>query len=125
VDRPWSPPAGYFTKRLAEDWLRDKLHELRFAGGYAPDPSAADGRPGRLSSPPAPQPVQTGATFADAAAEYLRCSEQDRGCKPATLRNYRNAIKTHLLPVFGDMALEEITVREIERWRSGMSSARQ
>jgi hypothetical protein len=115
------PPAGYFTKRLAEDWLRDKLDELRFAASYAPDPSA-DGPPGFA---PAPQPERTGATFADAAAEYLRYSEQDRGCKPSTLRNYRDAIKTHLLPVFGDMALEEITVREIERWRSGMSSARQ
>lgn len=41
----------------------------------------------------------TGVTFADAAAEYLRYSEEDRGCKPSTLRNYRNAIKIHLLPV--------------------------
>ena len=73
---------------------------------------------------PGAQVVATGVTFADAAAEYLRYSEQDRGCKPSTLRNYRNAIKIHLLPVFGDMALEDISVREIERWRAGMSSAR-
>jgi integrase len=31
----------------------------------------------------------------------------------------------HLLPVFGEMALEDITVQEIEQWRAGMSSARQ
>src|SRR5437764_14243310 len=29
------PPGGYFTKRLAEDWLRDALDELRFAAGPA------------------------------------------------------------------------------------------
>ena len=41
------------------------------------------------------------------------------------MRGYRNAIKVHLLPVFGEMELEDITVQEIERWRAGMSSARQ
>src|SRR3954452_19367432 len=46
------PPAGYFTKRLAEDWLRDLLDEARR---------------GTL-----PGMVRTGATFVDAAAEYLR-----------------------------------------------------
>jgi hypothetical protein len=64
-------------------------------------------------------------TFAEAAAEYLRFSEEDRGCKPSTVRNYRNAIRVHLLPVFGEIALEVITVQEIEPWRAGMSSARQ
>ncbi len=117
-------PAGYFTKRLAEEWLHDKLDELRFAGGYALNRSPTDGRPGSLSSAPAAQPVRTGATFADAAAEYLWYSEQDHGCKPSTLRNYRNAIKIHLLPVFGEMALEDISMREIDRWRAGLSSAR-
>jgi integrase len=69
--------------------------------------------------------VRTGATFADAAAEYLRFSAEDRGCKPSTIRGYRNAIEVHLLPVFGAMALEDITVQEIERWRAGMRGVRQ
>jgi hypothetical protein len=56
------PAAGYFTKRLAEDWLRETLEEARR---------------GTL-----PGMVRTGATFADAAAEYLRYAEHDRGCKP-------------------------------------------
>ena len=63
-------------------------------------------------------------TFAEAAAEYLRFAEEDRGCKPSTVRGYRNAIKVHLLPVFGSMKLDEITVQEIEQWRAGMSSVR-
>jgi integrase len=69
--------------------------------------------------------ASTSATFAEAATEYLRFSEQDRGCKPSTIRNYRNAINVHLLPVFGEMELEDITLQEIERWRAAMSSARQ
>jgi hypothetical protein len=52
------PPAGYFTKRLAEDWLREVIHEARR---------------GTLAGQ-----VRTGATFADAAAEWLRYVEDDR-----------------------------------------------
>ena len=115
-------PTGYFTKRLAEDWLRDTLDEARFAAGHATSRPFESG----LGDPRKAHGVnESGATFADAAAEYLRFSEQDRGCKPSTVRNYRNAINVHLLPVFGAMALEDITVQEIERWRAGMSSARQ
>jgi hypothetical protein len=64
------PPAGYFTTRLAEDWLRGLLEEARR---------------GTL-----PGMVRTGATFADAAAEYLRYIEHDRGRKPSTVRGYRS-----------------------------------
>jgi hypothetical protein len=46
------PANGYFTKRLAEDWLRETLDQAR-----------RDVLPGM---------VRTGATFADAAAEWLR-----------------------------------------------------
>jgi integrase len=46
------PAAGYFTKRPAEDWLRSVLEEARR---------------GAL-----PVSAQTGARFADAAAEWLR-----------------------------------------------------
>jgi hypothetical protein len=50
--------AAYFTKRLAETWLRELLDEARC---------------GTL-----PGLVRTGATFEDAAAEYLRYIEHDR-----------------------------------------------
>ena len=63
------PPRGYFTKRIAEAWLRDTLDAARR---------------GTL-----PGLVRTGATFADAAAEYLRYIEHDRGRKPSTLRGYQ------------------------------------
>ena len=107
------PAEGHFTKRLAEDWLHDRLEEVRRQAAVSVVV------PGRAS--PAASPS---VTFAEAAAEYLRFAEQDRGCKPSTVRGYRNAIKVHRGPVFGEMKLEDITVQEIERWRAGMSSVR-
>ncbi len=92
------PPAGYFTKRTAEDWLRDLIDQARR---------------GTL-----PGMTRTGATFADAAAEFLRHAEQDRDVKPSTLRDYRSTINAHLLPPFGAMRLEDITTELIERWRA-------
>jgi hypothetical protein len=52
------PPAGYDTRRTAEAWLRRVLAE-----------AAAGTLPGM---------VCTGATVADACAEYLRYLDQDR-----------------------------------------------
>jgi hypothetical protein len=64
------PAAGFYTKRTAEAWLRDLLDEARR---------------GTL-----PGMVRTGATFADAAAEYLRWIEHDRARKPSTVRDYHS-----------------------------------
>ena len=90
------PPAGYFTKRLAEDALRDVLDKARRA--------TVAGM------------VRTGVTFADAAAEYLRYIQHDRGRKPSTVHGYRSALNAHLLPAFGDLALEDVTTEAIEGW---------
>ena len=67
--------------------------------------------------------VRTGATFADAAAEYLRYFEQDRGCKPSTLRDYRSNIDAHLLPAFGGQPLEAITAEAIDAWRDSLTGS--
>jgi integrase len=90
------PPVGYFTKRLAEAWLRETLDQARR---------------GTL-----PGMVRTGATFADAAAEYLRYVENDRGRKPSTVRGYRSAINAHLLPGFGELPVEDVSPEVIEGW---------
>ncbi|HEU4658490.1 MAG TPA: N-terminal phage integrase SAM-like domain-containing protein [Capillimicrobium sp.] len=96
------PATGTFTKRTAEDWLRDLLDEARR---------------GTL-----PAMVQTRATFADAAAEYLRWIEQDRARKPSTVRDYRSIINAHLLPAFGEQRLEDITTEAVERWAEGLAA---
>jgi integrase len=90
------PADGYFTKRTAEAWLRDVLDQAH---------------KGTL-----PGMVRTGATFADAASEWLRYVEQERGCKPSTLADYRSVVRAHFLPAFGDQPLERITGETIERW---------
>ena len=81
------PPEGHYTKRGAEDWLRDRLLEDAQRAATAP----ANAR--------------TGTTFAEAAEEYLRYAEQDRGCKPSTIRGYRSQLNAHLLPAFGSTSL--------------------
>jgi integrase len=98
------PPAGYFTKRLAEDWLRELLDQARR---------------GTL-----PGLVRTGATFADAATEFLRYAEHDRALKPSTLRGYRSILNAYLLPAFGERTLEQITSADIEAWRRQLASVR-
>jgi integrase len=90
------PAAGYVTKRLAEDWLRSVLEEARR---------------GTL-----PGLVRTGATFADAAAEWLRYIEHDRGRKPSTVAGYNVMVRSMLLPAFDELQLEAITTPMIERW---------
>ncbi len=90
------PAAGYVTKRLAEDWLRAVLEEARR---------------GTL-----PGLVRTGATFADAAAEWLRYIEHDRGRKPSTVAGYQVIVRSMLLPAFGELEVEAITTPMIERW---------
>src|SRR6202167_4954371 len=72
------PPAGYYTKRMAEDQLRDLLDEARR---------------GTL-----PGLVRTGATVADATAEYLRYIEHDRERKPSTVQGYRWIVDAQILP---------------------------
>jgi integrase len=63
-----------------------------------------------------PGAVRTGATFADAAAEWLRYVEHDRGRKPSTVAGYSALVRSQLLPAFETMPLESITTPVIERW---------
>jgi integrase len=95
------PPAGYFTKRHAEDWLRSVLDEARR---------------GTL-----PGMVRSGATFADAAAEYLRYIAEDRNRKTSTVEDYRSIIRVHLLPEFGEMRLEDVTVTAVEAFQARLA----
>ncbi len=97
------PANGHFTKRTAEDWLGSVLDQARR---------------GSL-----PGMVQTGVTFADAAAEWLRYIEHDRGRKPSTVSGYRSIVGSELLPRFGELAIESITSSMIESWQASMSQA--
>src|SRR3954464_12698325 len=91
------PPAGYFTKRLAEDWLIDVLGQAR-----------AGTLPGMW---------RTGATFAEACEDYLAPKENARRLKPTTLRDYGSIIKAHLVPAFRAVPVEDITTEMVEDWK--------
>jgi integrase len=90
------PPAGSYTRRLAEEWL---------------DAVLVQARAGTL-----PGAVRTGATFADACDEYLRFLEHDRQRKPTTLRDARSVVRNHLLPAFGDWRVEDVSAEAVEQW---------
>lgn len=94
------PADGFFTKRTAETWLREVLDQAN-AGLI----------------------VRTGVTFREAAREWLRYAEEDRGCKPTTMQDYRRAVERRLLPWLGDAPLESITPKVIEAWRASTATS--
>jgi integrase len=96
------PPAGYFTKRTAEDWLRATLDEARR---------------GTL-----PGMVGTGATLSDAVAEWLRYCEHERACKKSTLTEYRHSAE-RILRDLGDIPIEDVTSELLERWKSTLTAS--
>ncbi len=65
--------------------------------------------------------VRTGATVADAAAEYLRYIEHDRMRKPSTVQGYRWIIDARVIPELGTVRLEDVTPEQIEAWLAAMS----
>ena len=91
------PPAGYFRRREAEQALQELLVKARA------------GEASRL---------RTGVTFKQAAEEWLRHGETERGLKPTTIIDYRSCLRARLLPSFGTMRLEDVTPGAIERARS-------
>ncbi len=94
------PPEGYFTRRTAEAWMQDVL---------------AQARRGTLPGMRSPA-----VTFAEAAEEWMRFIEQDRGRKPSTVKDYRNVLRSRLLPTFGERPIDSITPQDIEQWRQSL-----
>jgi integrase len=97
------PASGYFTKTLAQTWLDSTLAKIRR---------------GEL-----PGMVRTGATFADAAAEWLRYVEHERACKPRTVEDYTTMVRI-LSGSFGDARLEDFTPEGIEQWKGLFAAER-
>jgi integrase len=97
------PPAGYVTKRQAEEWLAETLHSARHGSLVIQN--------------------TTGVSFAEAAEEWLRYVEFDRERKPSTVKGYRWIVNAQLLPAFGTMRLEAVTTEVIENWLSGLGGA--
>jgi integrase len=94
------PPAGYFTKRIAEDWLRATLDEARRGT-----------LPGR---------TRTGVRMSEAVAEWLRYSEHDRAVKKSTLTEYR-LTANRIVRSLGDVPIEDVTPEMLERWKATLT----
>lgn len=93
VERARASACGYFTRRMAEEQLQAIL---------------TDARRGTLAGM-----KTTGATFADASAEWLRYVEQDRDVKPSTLSDYRHMVR-RLDHMFDDTRVERVEACTIE-----------
>jgi len=94
------PTPGYLTKQGAQREL---------------DAILADARRGQLVAPTRPV---GGATFADAAAEWLRYIEHDRKRRPSTVRDYRIVVDNVLVPALGEAELEQLTSAHIDTFRA-------
>lgn len=91
------PPAGYYTRKMAEAALRETL---------------ADAQRGTLAGS-----ERTGATFRDAAAEFLRYVEDVRQIDADTVADYRGVIDGYLLEEFGDTPVEAVTADAIDAYK--------
>jgi integrase len=93
------PPAGYYTRKGAQAVLDAVLTDAR--RGLLPDP----GRTG-------------GHSFGEACDEWLRYVEHERERAASTLRDYRNTVRSRLVPEFGqDTPLPSITTEDIDAFR--------
>lgn len=107
------PPAGYFTKKTAKDALDELL---------------ADARRGTLEGV-----GRSGATFEDAAAEYLRFVQDVRQIDAATVDDYRGVIHGYLLDndrlaelgvqPWADRPVEAITADDVEAYKEALVAA--
>ncbi len=117
VDRT-SGPQWYVKYRLADGrQVQRKLGPAHTGRGRCPrrplhgadrrealDAILTDARRGTLAGASTSE-----ATFADAAAEYLRYVGEVRKIDATTLRDYRGVIDGYLLDEFGDQPIEAIT----------------
>jgi integrase len=102
-DERGRPPAGCFTRKTAEAALHAIL---------------TDARRGTLAGA-----QRTGATFADAAAEYLRFVAEVRQIDSDTAADYRGVIDGYLVSEFGDRPVEAVTPDNIDAYKEKLIAA--
>ncbi len=101
------PSAGALTEKQARDALADLLASERrkvAEGAYEHQPG--------------------GATFADAAAGYLRHVEHVKGREASTLRDYKQSLSRYLLPRWGDLPVCSITPADVAALRDELLQTR-
>lgn len=96
------PPAGHLTRRLAQRWLREALHQ-------ADEGLLADR-------------VASGVTVAQLGEQHLARLVRDRAVKATTQRDYRSMLKAHILPEFGELTVEALSAQHVERWQQAIAT---
>ncbi len=71
--------------------------------------------------PQAPEPVAEVPTFHVFASEWVAAREVE-GLRPRTVEYLRWALTSHLLPVFAEMRVDQITVEETDRYARGKAT---
>ena len=104
LDRAGETAAGHYTKKLAEEALREIL---------------TDAQRGTLAGLD-----KSGVTFADAAAEFVRYASDVRQVDDVTVRDYRGVIDGYLLDAFGSEPLESITPDMIDSYKEDLIAER-
>ena len=100
------PPTGHLTRLQAQDALADLLAAERRNIGQG----AYDHQP-------------DGATFADAAAGFLRHVEHVKGREFSTLKDYRLSISRYLNPRWGELPVASIRPVDVEALRDDLMRA--
>lgn len=104
--RVWKAKGGFRRKGDAERWARAEEEKVLSGATLSRDRRTR------------------GIDFAQAADEWLRYVEHDRGVKPSTMSDYRSTIEHHLKPAFGSERIEEITTARIEQWKGTLVASR-
>jgi integrase len=95
-----------------EGWTKEKAREEL-------ENVIADVRRGIWRPPEAPPTIERkqDPTFHEFASEWVADREAD-GLKPKTIDNYRWALSYHLLPFFKDYRVSQITVRDVDEYKT-------
>ena len=120
----WRDAAGQHKRVLGKVWKgrgRPTVGHLTKQGAQRElDEILAEARRGQLIA--SSRPV-AGATFADAAAEWLRYIEHDRKRRPSTVRDYRIVVDKVLVPALGSAPLDQVTSGHIDTFRARLVAA--
>jgi integrase len=93
-----------YTRRRAETELQNILADIRRGTWQPPQPE------------PAPAPAQD-PTFHEFASQWFEARRHEVSAR--SVESYRWALSRHLLPFFKDHRLSQITIAEVDRYRTG------
>ncbi len=133
----WRDGAGQHQRRLGPAWVKPYgqtargAPRWRTADGPKPAPNYLTPEEARealhelLAEAPRNSVVQAASrvTLREAADEWLRYEEHEAKVKPSTVMDYRNCAD-RLCRELGDIALEDLTAQDIERWKAKFRAER-